>query len=126
MWLETVYCRKGGPYTGGQYCRNSHVAEDIIDQDQYWTTIDSENPHRGEMWTQLPSDLNRYKTDQSDPDITDDEVPIRRIPGWGTEHQDPTEIFVCQRVSDSQQSETVTIPVSQGENALMGFIGCVQ
>ena len=51
IWLEPIYYRPGGPYTGGQWCRYSHVAETIIDQDQYWTTILSENPHRGEMWT---------------------------------------------------------------------------
>ena len=126
MYLEYHYCRALGPYKGGQFCRSSHVSETIIDKDELWTTVCAEVPHRGEMWTQLPSNLNQYRIDSSEPDITDDEVPIRRTPEWGTEHEDPNEIFVCKRYLDSGKQSTITIPAAQGaENALMGFIGCV-
>ena len=125
MELEVTLLRTGGPYENGQWCRYSHVSETILDQDQYWTTVSAEFPHRGEMWTQLPSDLNQYKTNSSDPDITDDEVPIRRTPNYGNLGRDSTEIFVCKRTLSSEKNKKVTIPVSQGENVLMGYIGCV-
>ena len=126
MWLEPKYCRPGGPYTGGQFCRSSHVSESILSQDKYWTTICQDQPHRGQMWTQTPSELNRYKTNSADPDITDDEMPIRRVPKWGTSGHDSTEVFVCTRYWGSEEKSTVRIPAAQGEdNALMGFIGCV-
>ena len=123
--LAETFLRTGGPYEYGQWCRYSHVSETILDQDQYWTTISVEFPYRGEMWTQLPSDLNQYKTNSSDPDITDDEVPIRRTPNSGKTSLDSTEFFVCKRTLSSEKNSKVTIPVSQGENALMGYIGCV-
>lgn len=130
MWLEANGVasehRSGGPYKNGQWCRYAHVAETILGQDQYWTPVSSQWPHRGEMWKQLPSALNQYKTVSSEPDITDDEVPIRRFPEYGNQNRDAKEIFVCKKFLGSEKGKTVRIPASQGQNALMGYIGCVR
>ena len=110
--LRTVENRPGGPYEGGQWCRYAYLQETILKQDEYWSTLCPQNPDEGEYWIPEPHELNDYAlSGHSPPNILDDELPIRKTPGYG-DVLSPGEIFVCTRPPGNANNRTVTMLAS--------------
>ncbi|MDI1487090.1 MAG: hypothetical protein OHK93_006358 [Ramalina farinacea] len=117
--LEGRNHRGNGPYADKQWCRSVHLSEEIVNQEQYFTTVLQSDESRGKVWTRPSSDLNRYKTNKEEPDIEDTQMVIRR---GSKDTGDLTEVWVCDPYRASGKKRTMTFPFGDGS---MGYVACV-
>ena len=117
--LEGRNHRGNGPYADRQWCRSVHLSEEIVNQEQYFTTVLQSDESRGKVWTRPSSDLNRYKTNKDEPDIKNEQLVIRR---GSKDTGDFNEVWACDSYKASGKKRTMTFPFGDGS---IGYVACV-
>ena len=108
IWLEEKEHRTVGLFKNGQWCRNDRIKEDILKQDKYFDAVLDEDVSRGKAWLRPSSELNQYKLNAQESDVSDDQLVIRK--GEKGHGGDFSEVWVCNRFLPSTKERKVRVP----------------
>ena len=115
--------RTGGavpPYHS--WCRDGSIRQDILKQNKYWSPILEEDPDRGSAWLRSSSELNEYRTNLSEPLITNEQIVIRNDWDLKKYQSKSNNVWVCNRFLGSTKEKTMSTPLVGDSGSLLGYI----
>ena len=117
--LEYDANRRTGPFFAGQWCTQFRVSDTSLRHDDDWDWVQPADTSRGQFWKRPTSEMDGYWL--SGTPIWHDMLIFRRERGRG----DLDELIGCGRDTWNGHVERVTVPLSDENGVLEGYVGCV-
>lgn len=112
-----------GPYMLGAWCSMFMLDEETYFDESLWTPVRTDNPKLGAFNRGRPTDLTSHVVYEMFPGLTDDLIIIRVL--VPSDYPTSYMAYKCMKQPTAGKRKTARIPVSESNNALMGYVGCV-